>query len=365
LTRGLAFLGAPERPDYGARLSRLRWYRAAEPDLVEQWPLSALARDAVAGADTWVAVRDARSIPLGRVPHPGPEETHFAEDVSPGRPPFAHTLRELKEAPGRPGRAVEPGRAAAQTFRREDFPAGAGETVDAFLRRIAGGRPEASGRFRAARFEETSELERPELTRRLPDGALRVLDVGCGAGGAIAGARGRRPGWAVTGIERDPGLASLARGRCDRVLEGDLRRVLPELARSGERFDAIVFADVLEHLADPFSALRQARALAGPGAVLLVSVPNAGHLSLVRDLLCGRFDPVPAGLADAGHLRWFTRASLFEAIEEGGWRVEGVEAEPGAPAPDPGAFLAMAAAWPDCDRESLSTYQWVALGKAS
>jgi SAM-dependent methyltransferase len=168
----------------------------------------------------------------------------------------------------------------------------------------------------------------------------------------------------VTGIEWDAALAGRARSRCDRVVEGDLARSLPVLEREGERFDAIVFADVLEHLDDPVAALTAARRVAAAGARLLVSVPNVGHLSIARDLVAGRFDPIPAGLTDARHLRWFTRLSLEEALQEAGWRDVTIEGEAGAPAPDASGFLALASAWPDCDRESLATYQWIAAGTA-
>jgi SAM-dependent methyltransferase len=366
LTRGLAFPGVHEPLDYGERLTRLRWRRAVAPDRVEDWPPSSSAREVLGAADTWVVVRDLRSVPVGAVPLPERGLALLAADVARQEPPVLHTLRELERAAPGPS-PVAPARTAAVAFRVADFPVEGEESVERFLDRLfePGAGKTADPGFRVVRFEDPSELERPELTRRLPGGRVRVLDVGCGAGGAIGMARARHPEWSLTGIERDRRLAALARARCDRVLEGDLVRVLPELARKGERFDAVVFADVLEHLADPFAALRRGRDVAAAGALLLVSVPNVGHLSLVRDLLCGRFDPVPAGLADAGHLRWFTRESLAAAIEESGWRVEEIEPEPGAPAPDAEAFLALAAQWPDCDRRSLTTYQWIAVGRAS
>jgi hypothetical protein len=124
-----------------------------------------------------------------------------------------------------------------------------------------------------------------------------------------------------------------------------------------------VYADVLEHLEDPVSALVLGRRLAAPGARLLVSVPNVAHLSIARDLVLGRFDPVPAGLTDASHLRWFTRQVLAEALLESGWQVDAIEGEPGAPPPHAEEFLALAAAWPDADRESLLTYQWIATAR--
>jgi hypothetical protein len=94
-------------------------------------------------------------------------------------------------------------------------------------------------------------------------------------------------------------------------------------------------------------------------------VPNVGHLSLVRDLLLGRHDPVPAGLCDAGHLRWFTKTFLAETIAEAGWTLTAIESLPGAPPPDPGPLEALAQGWPEADPKSLRTYQWIAAAHAS
>ena len=363
MSRALAFLTADRPLDYGARLARLRWRRAAGAGRAEAWAPAGLAGEALAGAAEWLLVADPEALPAFAGPlEASPGKVLAAEAAVPQSPPFVHSLRELEGA--RLGvAAVQDGRApAAILIRAADFPAQAGETVTQYADRLLGGSvPRVASRaFRVVRLDEASDRERPELTRRLPDGPLRILDVGCGAGAGIAGARARRPAWTVTGIEWDPALAARARSRCDRVLEGDLGRVLPELAAAGDRFDAIVFADVLEHVDDPAAALSAGRSVAAPGARLLVSVPNVGHLSIARDLVLGRFDPIPAGLTDARHLRWFTRTFLAEALAESGWREAAIESEKGAPAPGPEAFLALAAEWPDCDRESLATYQWVA-----
>jgi hypothetical protein len=147
------------------------------------------------------------------------------------------------------------------------------------------------------------------------------------------------------------------------VVEADIGRALSALAAEGSRFDALVFADVLEHLEDPVETLSAACSVAERDGMLLAVVPNVGHLSVLRDLLVGRHDPVPAGLCDAGHLRWFSKAFLAEAIEEAGWSLEKIEGIPGAPPPDPEPFLALARSWPEADLESLATYQWIATAR--
>ncbi|HMA19090.1 MAG TPA: class I SAM-dependent methyltransferase, partial [Thermoanaerobaculia bacterium] len=192
----------------------------------------------------------------------------------------------------------------------------------------------------------------------------RLLDVGCGSGAVSASVRAESPEVEITGIERRSFVADRARGNIDRVIAGDAPAALRELAREGARFDAFLFADVLEHLEDPIGALSLARGLALDGATLVVSVPNVGHLSMVRDLVRGRFDPIPAGLGDAGHLRWFTRSFLEDALEEAGWKTTRVDGLPGAPAPDSEAFLERSRVFPEADPASLTTYQWVAIARA-
>lgn len=358
MTRGIAFFSGPRPLDYGARTARLRWRRAAGADLVVEWSAESPASPALAGAELWVLVREPGALPGGLVPEPPPGGVLGSSRAA--LPPV-HTLRELESAPLAPsGDGSAP---AAIAFRTSDHAPRERETVEMLFQRLASLAAPAED-FLALAFEDPSERERPELTRRLPGGALRVLDAGCGAGGGIALGRVRNRGWTVTGVEQDPLLAARARRNCDRVLEGDLADVLPRLEAAGERFDALVFADVLEHLDDPVAALAAGRRLAAPRATLLVSVPNVGHLSIARDLLAGRFDPVPAGLCDAGHLRWFTRPFLEGALAESGWTGARVESAPGYPPPDPEAFLALASAWPDAERDSLLTYQWIATARA-
>ncbi len=333
--------------------------------------------------ETWWLVREPASIPVAAggaknagapaPPFPPPKNgetlpvARLALEASDGE--AVHTLRELESAVfERPA----PGRPPAVMFRPQAVPALAGETVGAYFDRVTarsagqGSRLDGSGTpFGAVVLEDPSELERPELSSRVPSGCRRLLDAGCGGGATSAALRGRHPGLAVTGLEKDPNAAARARTRLDRVLEGDVASLLRDLASAGERFDAFLFGDVLEHLSDPVAALDAARAAAESGAVLVASVPNAGHLSVVRDLVLGRFDAVPAGLLDAGHLRWFTAGFLTEALEEAGWAVNSLEGLTGAPPPDPEPFLSALGDWPGMDRVSLSTYQWVAVASAS
>src|SRR4051794_3814 len=106
---------------------------------------------------------------------------------------------------------------------------------------------------------------RPEVQALVPRSARRVLDLGCSSG-ALGAALKARQETVVIGVELDPAHAREAERWLDRVLVGDAEELLGRGTDLG-RFDCVVAADVLEHLRDPWTALRRAVALLDPGGV--------------------------------------------------------------------------------------------------
>lgn len=165
---------------------------------------------------------------------------------------------------------------------------------------------------------------RPEIQRLIPDTAARVLDVGCAAGALGASLKAARPDCRVVGIEQLPEAAALASRVLDRVLVGDAGDVLADLLRHGEAFDAIVFADVLEHLVDPWEALAVARHLLVPGGHVIASIPNLRNIRVFYRLVFGGdWTYTDQGILDRGHLRFFTRRTVSQAFTAAGFgRIE-------------------------------------------
>ena len=89
----------------------------------------------------------------------------------------------------------------------------------------------------------------------------------------------------------------------------------------GERFDTILFADVLEHLPDPQVMLSQAASLLSDNGKILVSLPNAVHWTVRAQVASGRFDYANRGILDRGHLRFFTRRSAERLFDQAGLQV--------------------------------------------
>jgi 2-polyprenyl-3-methyl-5-hydroxy-6-metoxy-1,4-benzoquinol methylase len=124
----------------------------------------------------------------------------------------------------------------------------------------------------------------------------------------------------VVGIEIDPEAAAQARQFCDRVLALDLND--PNwTAGLGERFDLVTFGDVLEHLIDPQTTLRDTRKVLVPGGRVLISLPNIAHWTIRLKLLLGRFEYEPCGILDCTHLRFFTVETARRMIQDAGYRI--------------------------------------------
>jgi 2-polyprenyl-3-methyl-5-hydroxy-6-metoxy-1,4-benzoquinol methylase len=95
----------------------------------------------------------------------------------------------------------------------------------------------------------------------------RVLDVGCGIG-AVAYDVAEKAGAFVVGIDLNPKNIAQAsqryrHPRC-RFMTGDALKTLP-----GEHFDVIILSNVLEHLPDRSSFLKQVNALLKPSRILI------------------------------------------------------------------------------------------------
>ena len=145
----------------------------------------------------------------------------------------------------------------------------------------------------------------------VPPGSV-VLDVGC-ASGYVARALLDRGAQAVDGIELDPVDAEAARAVCRTVVVGSVEDPATIERVADGAYDAIVLADVVEHLRHPEEALRALVPKLRSGGRIVLSVPNVAHWSVRLGLLRGRFRYEDVGLLDRTHLRFFTRETAPRA----------------------------------------------------
>lgn len=143
----------------------------------------------------------------------------------------------------------------------------------------------------------------------------RLLDLGCSDGRVTEGLRA--DGVHITGV--DVMASEGVKERIDLFVEADLDHGLP-LELDGP-FDAVLAADVLEHVRRPAQLLTQLGEQLAPGASIYVSVPNFGHWYPRLRVLAGRFDYDRRGILDRDHVRFFTRRSFERLVQSAGLSV--------------------------------------------
>jgi SAM-dependent methyltransferase len=143
------------------------------------------------------------------------------------------------------------------------------------------------------------------LTAAAVGPGTRLLDAGCGAGGASALAAGR--GAQVNGLDAAEALLAIARAR---VPDGDFRLGdLEALPYTDEAFDTIIAADVLPYVADPTTALRELRRVCTPPGRVVLALSGTPEeceqraiVLTVRALLPRPLDAEPFALSAPGVL---------------------------------------------------------------
>ena len=152
---------------------------------------------------------------------------------------------------------------------------------------------------------------------------LRVLDVGCGF--ATTSARIEKLGNTVTGIESSAEAELVAQARITRFIRADLHHA----DLGSEQFDAIIFADVLEHLVWPVGVLEHYLQWLAPGGSVIVSLPNVGLWSVRFAHLFGQWNYDETGVLDRTHLRFFTRRTGRWLLEQANLQIVKTTYNPG------------------------------------
>jgi glycosyltransferase involved in cell wall biosynthesis/tetratricopeptide (TPR) repeat protein len=162
------------------------------------------------------------------------------------------------------------------------------------------------------------ENVRNDLIPFIPNDAKNVLEVGCGSGMTGQEIK-KRYGAFVAGIELNSSAANAAKDVLDDVIIGDIENI--ELPYSDGSFDCILFADVLEHLVDPFSVLVKVRRLLKKGGAIVTSIPNVQFHGVIHQLVEGNWTYEKEGILDATHLRFFTYKEIEKLFSRAGYSI--------------------------------------------
>jgi len=164
-------------------------------------------------------------------------------------------------------------------------------------------------------FEGSSHRILMRLIRRWAPRGGTLMDLGAAGGELGSALRGHFD--RTIGFEFNVDCVGQLCGRFDQVVITDLEtvRALPS------NVDAIVLADVLEHLRNPAAALQLVRLALRDDGHLFISVPNIANVTVRLGLLFGIFEYRDRGILDETHLRFYTKRTIRREIEKAGFRI--------------------------------------------
>lgn len=146
------------------------------------------------------------------------------------------------------------------------------------------------------------------------------LDVGCGAG--ILSEVLKKKKCIVDGVDYDKAALKVAEKKnnnrhlyqfCISPFKGkDLKKFISD----NNKYDYIIFADVLEHVIDPDNVINFFKSYLKEDGKIILSLPNIAHFDIIKGLIDGNFNYNHIGLLDSTHYRFYTKKSFYDFVND-------------------------------------------------
>lgn len=155
-----------------------------------------------------------------------------------------------------------------------------------------------------------------------------VLDIGCGNGGIALRLMREMKNLQVYGIDADREGIAVANRKCNRnekhffecdFDEGKLPKEMENI-----QFDTIVSTEVIEHVYSPNGYIefcKKAFAKNDGHGTIILSTPYHGYLKNLALSITNSWDKHHTVLWEGGHIKFWSRKTLTELLEENGFEV--------------------------------------------
>lgn len=159
----------------------------------------------------------------------------------------------------------------------------------------------------------------------IPDGSF-VLDIGC-ATGFLGEYLIKNKNCTVDGVDIGVAEAREAKKKLRNVHVGDIEKK-ETIKKITVKYDVVNASAIIEHLKDPWTALKTWKRFLKKDGHLIISTSNIAHFSARISLIKGRFEYQQYGILDNTHLRFFTYNSFQELLRNTGYVIDSVQIDP-------------------------------------
>lgn len=158
------------------------------------------------------------------------------------------------------------------------------------------------------------------IMREIKGSNKKILDVGCNEG--YFGKNDIEKSNQYYGIDILKDAIEVAKKSYKSAYIYDLEKLKP-LEFDVEKFDYIIFGDVLEHIKNPVEVLRFfSDKYLEKGGKIIISLPNVANWQIRIKLLFGNFDYTDRGILDNTHLKLYTFKSALKLANSSNLKIE-------------------------------------------
>jgi 2-polyprenyl-3-methyl-5-hydroxy-6-metoxy-1,4-benzoquinol methylase len=178
--------------------------------------------------------------------------------------------------------------------------------------------------FNERRYGKVSELSlagehRQRMIVSMVGTGVRVLDIGCHDG--VIGRKIMDAGNEVVGVDISTKAVALAQAKGLEAYQMDITED-DQLLFDKASFDVVIAGEIIEHIIDTDKFLLKIRDTLKPNGKLVLTTPNIASIGRRILLMLGR-NPLTETRLDenaAGHIRYFTKRTLFELLQDNGFK---------------------------------------------
>lgn len=166
---------------------------------------------------------------------------------------------------------------------------------------------------------------RLDIIELVKDGNNNILEIGCGSGNT--GLKLKELGKAdrVCGIELNSEMADQAVSKLDKVFCCNIETFAFVEHFEKRSFDYIVFADILEHLYDPWKLVGLLLEFLKTDGYILASLPNIRFWKVLKAILLHKsWEYQVDGVLDITHIRFFAKKNILKLFDNESLQIEAI-----------------------------------------
>jgi len=154
------------------------------------------------------------------------------------------------------------------------------------------------------------------LLKNVPQSQSRVLEFGCSGGMLGKRYKENNPNTVWHGVDIHKPAVEHAKTLINNAWCLNANELKANKTMLKEKYDALVYGDVIEHLIAPEKSLPAHLKLLKKGGQVVICIPNVQHWSVMKHVIGGNWAYSDQGILDRTHLRFFTRKSFTTFLQD-------------------------------------------------